>query len=278
MSDLDPFTDSDLQPNLLNNVFGEALIGIILAAALYGIYTAQVWSYYNKYSKDNVWLKSLVGGLWVMLTAQFAINIHMIYVYLIRYFGDRNRLTIATWDFLIYLVFVSVAAIIVQGYFARRLFLFARHRAFRWLFLVVVATLSLVQFVFGIVTIILATDKIINKLMMYSIQTGAITSITEIFCLATFTVGQFHHGHILVIFPLSALYTTSFLANLHARKPNSPERTALTISTVELGEAIVPSLADHAAVQQKSKSGPLEPLQFARRPSVESEASNGLGA
>jgi hypothetical protein len=76
-----------------------------------------------------------------------------------------------------------------------------------------------------------STDRLINKLMAYSVQTGAMTSFTEIACLVTFSVAGYHYGHVVVVFPLSGLYATSFLANLHARAPNTPGDTKRGVIT-----------------------------------------------
>jgi len=62
----------------------------------------------------------------------------------------------------------------------------------------------------------------LTKSSQSSVQTGALTSFTEIACLVTFSVAGYHYGHVVVVFPLSGLYATSFLANLLSRAPNTP--------------------------------------------------------
>ncbi|KAH9949698.1 hypothetical protein B0H21DRAFT_726944 [Amylocystis lapponica] len=254
----------------LETIFGAALVGIVLAAVVYGIFCCQVYTYFGKYPRDKLWMKGLVLGLWIVLSLQVATNIHGIYVYLIADFGELNKLQSVTWDWLLYIIYTSVVSTAVQMFFARRVFLLTPHLVLRWVLTGVIVTLSLVQLAFGIVVMaecykfkifldftkiswgadvwlgcssacdiliavsmcfflssyrtgIRRTDKLINMLMAYAIQTGAVTSITEIICLATFTVGGYHFGHVLVIYPIAGLYTTSLLANLHSRQSNSPD-------------------------------------------------------
>lgn len=214
-------------------------------------------------------MKSLVYFLWVVLAAQYAVNIHSIYAYLIQDFDQPALLGRADGDFLAYAIFDSICAVLVQGFFAWRLYLIIRNPVLKWICVIPVVALSWLGLVSGlylyargfgvelfskfrtltwlsdlwlgsnvacdiIITVCMCitlhksrtgikkTDLLINKLIAYSIQTGAVTSFVEIFCLATATTSGFHFGHILVIFPLAALYCISFLTNLHARVPNAP--------------------------------------------------------
>lgn len=258
-----------MAPSSISSVFGSGLVGIVLASTLFGIYTAQAYSYFNYYPKDRLWMKLLVVGIWVTLALEYSLNLHAIYTYLIDDFGLNPKLAVASWDWMSYVLLTSVTSVCVQLFFARRLFQLLHNQIAKWVLLVCITCLSLLGFVFGtymtaitikmrlfasftavtwgidlwlggnvacdiLITLgmvyalhtsrtgIKSTDRLINKLMAYSIQTGAVTSITEIFCLATYTASGFHFGHILVVFPLSGLYATSFLANLHARIPNAP--------------------------------------------------------
>ncbi|KAJ3898066.1 hypothetical protein F5879DRAFT_995196 [Lentinula edodes] len=258
-----------MAPSSISSVFGSGLVGIVLAATLFGVYSSQVYSYYNNYSKDKAWMKLLVALIWVILSLQYALNLHAIYTYLIDDFGQDAKLAVANWDWLSYAVLTSVTSILVQLFFARRLFYLLRNKIAKWAVPGIISAFSLIGFIFGVFitqssihmklfssftkitwgidlwlganvtcdicitlcmcyalhtsrTGIKSTDRLINKLMAYSVQTGAVTSFTEIFCLATFTASGFHFGHILVVFPLSGLYANSFLANLHARHPNTP--------------------------------------------------------
>ncbi|KAF5376161.1 hypothetical protein D9757_009318 [Collybiopsis confluens] len=269
----------------LTNLFGSGLIGIVLASTLFGLYSAQAYSYFNYYTKDRLWFKLLVVFIWVVLSLEYALTLRAIYKYLIDDFGLTGELAVASWEWLSYVLLTSVTSICVQLFFARRLFYLLRNKYARYILLVGISTLSVVNFVFGVYvtarclilkffanfvvitwgvdlwlganvacdilitlsmlyglhtsrTGIKSTNHLINRLMTYSIQTGAVTSITEIFCLAAYTASGFHFGHILVVFPLSGLYATSFLANLHARAPNTPGLTRVKGLVVTDGDVV----------------------------------------
>jgi hypothetical protein len=61
------------------------------------------------------------------------------------------------------------------------------------------------------------TDGMINTLIVYSINTGAATSIVAIATAITFALEQFHFAVLALAPPLGALYTICLLANLHSR-------------------------------------------------------------
>jgi len=75
------------------------------------------------------------------------------------------------------------------------------------------------------------TNRIINLLMMYIVSTGLLTSIVAIVELTTFGVYGFNWAHVFLMFPLSALYAVSFLANLDVR------RTLRTVGS-EMGQEV----------------------------------------
>ncbi|KAH9922933.1 uncharacterized protein B0H18DRAFT_497856 [Fomitopsis serialis] len=283
----------------LDTIFGSALVGIMIAAMVYGILVSQLFVYFRRFPDDPNWMKALVAGLWAVLSFLLATNIHMIYVYLIKDWGNTQKLAYATWDWLLYVACTSVASTGVQMFFARRIFILSRHWIFRWVTSGIVVILSLIQFVVGFYAmaecyrlkkfltfskvtwavdvwlgcgsacdILIAcvmcyllhtsrtgvkrTNKLINKLMAYAVQTGAITSIVEIICLASFTGDGFHYGHIMVVFPLGGLYATSLLANLLARQSVSTNNGGRNL--FELSSGARPS--NQAVVESTIKFSP----------------------
>jgi len=61
------------------------------------------------------------------------------------------------------------------------------------------------------------TDGMINTMIIYSINTGAVTSVVAIATAITFALKQFHFVVLALAPPLGALYTICLLANLHSR-------------------------------------------------------------
>jgi len=61
------------------------------------------------------------------------------------------------------------------------------------------------------------TDGMINTLVIYSVNTGAATSVVAILTAIIFAIKPFHFAVMALAPPLGALYTICMLANLHSR-------------------------------------------------------------
>ncbi|KAF9510099.1 hypothetical protein BS47DRAFT_99750 [Hydnum rufescens UP504] len=61
------------------------------------------------------------------------------------------------------------------------------------------------------------TDNALNKLVIYTINTGTITSVVAVIVLVTFVVAGFHFIVLSFGIPLGGIYTVTMLANLHSR-------------------------------------------------------------
>ncbi|KAF9513406.1 hypothetical protein BS47DRAFT_973368 [Hydnum rufescens UP504] len=61
------------------------------------------------------------------------------------------------------------------------------------------------------------TDSVINRMVLYTISTGLITSVLSCFLLVMFAKYAFHFSEITVGMPLGAFYSITMLANLHMR-------------------------------------------------------------
>jgi len=255
----------------LKSVFGASMVGVTLSAVVFGLLTMQVWTYFRKFPKDMLPLKCLVVAAWTVQAFQVATSTHMVYFYLVDNFGTFKELSVATWDYCLYLGQVSAAAIITQMFLVWRLFLLSQHWAPRYFICVSAVSLSLLSFSTGLFimakalevkkfaaflpytwavdlwlgsasaadliialsmcyylhksrTQIKSTDNLIRRLQAYSMQTGALTSLSEVFCLITFTITHFHYGHVVLVFPLGGFYAASLVANLNARYSSSADR------------------------------------------------------
>ncbi|KAF8342245.1 uncharacterized protein EI90DRAFT_3032597 [Cantharellus anzutake] len=61
------------------------------------------------------------------------------------------------------------------------------------------------------------TDNMLNKLIVYSINTGTITSVIAIIICVTFAINGFGSDVLVLGIPFSAVYNCTMLANLHYR-------------------------------------------------------------
>lgn len=125
--------------------------------------------------------------------------------------------------------FLSVWIVVDGFYFAiKGLFLetYFQIHSFSWVFYVGLAaelvadgivTISQLVFLYRLRTGIRSTDSIISLLMVYSVNTGLLTSICALLCLVTYTILPNDFVYFAFYFILSKLYVNSLLANLNAR-------------------------------------------------------------
>ncbi|RDB17590.1 hypothetical protein Hypma_001126 [Hypsizygus marmoreus] len=88
---------------------------------------------------------------------------------------------------------------------------------------------------------ITGTNRIINILILYIMSTGLLTSIVAILELTTFATLGFNFVHVFLSFPMGAIYTVSFLANLDAR------RTVRPIGAQEVSNGV--TVPDHLSIE-----------------------------
>ncbi|KAF9510113.1 hypothetical protein BS47DRAFT_101034 [Hydnum rufescens UP504] len=62
------------------------------------------------------------------------------------------------------------------------------------------------------------TDSMIDRLILYTISTGLITSVLSCIILGTLSKYGFNVSVLAISLPLSGLYSVTMLANLHTRK------------------------------------------------------------
>jgi len=76
------------------------------------------------------------------------------------------------------------------------------------------------------------TDSLLNLLMIYTVQTGAITSIFSMGCFIAFAVQPGSYVFLALYFPLSKLYTNALFATLNARSNLRENSTGSVVSTI----------------------------------------------
>ncbi|KDR69216.1 hypothetical protein GALMADRAFT_924903 [Galerina marginata CBS 339.88] len=76
----------------LDNTWGAALIGMILASILYGITTLQLYIYFNNYPNDERRLKILAIVTWLLDTTSLVLVCNGVYTYLVTDMHQRKEL------------------------------------------------------------------------------------------------------------------------------------------------------------------------------------------
>ncbi|OCH89216.1 hypothetical protein OBBRIDRAFT_34286 [Obba rivulosa] len=139
-------------------------------------------------------------------------------------FSGKNR--IVTYPIMV-LAVVSWAGSII---FPIRGFIIDNFSAFSWLswdlFMSMSANIaadillasSLVILLWKRRTGIPRTDSIVRVLMLYSINTGALTSVCELLCLVMFAIMPANFIYFAILFVLPKLFLNAFLATLNARQ------------------------------------------------------------
>ncbi|KAF9782614.1 hypothetical protein BJ322DRAFT_1110494 [Thelephora terrestris] len=126
----------------LDNTFGAALIGVIVASVLYGVSCSQVFYYFNHYSKkDGPATKAVVIAALVSDTVHQVLICHTVYSYLVKSFFQPAELGKIVWSLIIEVIFNGLTAFLVQTFFAIRIWKFS-HRN-------IPITLTLSSFVLG---------------------------------------------------------------------------------------------------------------------------------
>ncbi|OCH84100.1 hypothetical protein OBBRIDRAFT_891978 [Obba rivulosa] len=111
----------------LDNTMGAILIGVFIAAALWGVSCAQVYFYYISY-RDPKRLQIIVLGSFLLDTLHQALVSHMIYTYLVTWYRDPTKLEVQIWSLIAQVLVSASNAIVVQGFFIWRVWILGGKR------------------------------------------------------------------------------------------------------------------------------------------------------
>ncbi|KAI0316898.1 hypothetical protein OF83DRAFT_1172450 [Amylostereum chailletii] len=113
----------------LDNTQGALLIGLVLSTAIFGITCLQVYLYFTEHSAgDGHFLKLFVAFLLALDTLHVALVSLCVYHYTITSFGDFKALGRATWSLNIQVVIGTLMSLLVQCFFARRVYYLSSKR------------------------------------------------------------------------------------------------------------------------------------------------------
>ncbi|KAJ3747365.1 hypothetical protein DFH05DRAFT_802911 [Lentinula detonsa] len=131
----------------MNSTYGSAFVGLIVSATLYGATILQVYLYYRNYPKDARFLKVLVFTLCIFDTMQLVLCVTALYWYLITNYNNPSVLDQLTWSMELQTDCNGVIALLVECFFARRVWLMSSN-----MYLVtIIVILAAIHFVLGIV-------------------------------------------------------------------------------------------------------------------------------
>ncbi|KAL5512692.1 hypothetical protein ACEPAG_2958 [Sanghuangporus baumii] len=246
----------------LDDTMGVLFLGVVFAMALWGASSVQVYYYFNRYTKDALWMKIMVVVTWALDTTHQGLITHTIYTYLITNYGDAAFLGNIVDTLLFEVIFSSLIVLIVQSFFILRVWKLS-HRNIP--IVVVLSGLAIASFIvsalytakglklktFARLTEIFSlsrainitnvitdisiaaclifllqssrtgfkrSDSIINRLILFSLNTGLLTSFDAVGSLIGNTVWGDTFIYILFYVNISRLYTNSLMATLNSRK------------------------------------------------------------
>ncbi|KAI6158166.1 hypothetical protein BKA82DRAFT_996587 [Pisolithus tinctorius] len=89
---------------------------------LYGITTLQTYMYYMHYSEDSSAIRVIVAATWILDTLHVSFMCHMLYYYLTTNYGNLMSLEYIVWSFPASLLVNLLVVIVVQSFFAHRIY------------------------------------------------------------------------------------------------------------------------------------------------------------
>lgn len=254
--------DASGPPRLvLDNTFGAAFIGVVVAGCLYGVSCVQAW-YYFTHQSDRWHLKLLVTAAMMFDTIHQGLIIHTVYKYVISNWGNMAILGELVPTLLIEVLFNGLTAFLVQSFLAYRAWHLSNRNIYitgligilvlgEFVCILVYTAISLQYKTFAQLTqlktlsitvnvlaaagdVLIAgtlctllhfsrtgfhrTDTIINKLIIFSVNTGLLTSLCAVASLVSILAAGQTFIYIAFFFCMGRLYTNSLLATLNARK------------------------------------------------------------
>jgi len=131
----------------LQSTFGSAFVGLVVSAVLYGVTILQTYLYYRNYPEDNKILKWMVAILWVLDTTHLVLCTISVYSVLVLNFNNPDILLTPTWSMNVQTDFNGLIGLIVEVFYARRVWIVSRN-----IYLTaVILVLAVIHFGLGIV-------------------------------------------------------------------------------------------------------------------------------
>ncbi|KAF5370526.1 hypothetical protein D9757_010147 [Collybiopsis confluens] len=217
----------------LRTTYGAMLIGVIAATFLQGFLTLQAIVYFDSYPSDSLFTKITVRHLhspfdlfssdlpvksiptniqvavvWSLDMFHLGLISQSVYHYLVNNWGNLPALQFSTWELDLNLTFIALSAIVCQGFFLRRIWMFSKRN-----FILV-----------GLLTAICITTLALDLLVTVQITTNR--SVTEF--------GK-RKGEIIAVFTSGAVADVALALSLcyYIRKNSSSfERTKSVIRLI----------------------------------------------
>ncbi|OSC96738.1 hypothetical protein PYCCODRAFT_1378605 [Trametes coccinea BRFM310] len=267
----------------IHSSMGPLLIGVILAAMYY---------YYTRYQRDPWHIKLLVTAVWTTDSIHQALISHSVYWYLITEYGNPVALTLLSKTIIIEVFFNAFTGLFVQSFFAARVYKLSGKKVYlvipvalliagefgksllyfkTFVDLVQIKGLSISINAFAAagdvcIAAILCTilhnsrtgfnksNTLINKLMVFAVNTGLLTSVCACLSLITILALPNTFVYICFFFLVGRLYSNSLMATLNARKSLRDASTnELSVSLRDMQPAASTNLANFSNIGRRGE-------------------------
>jgi hypothetical protein len=128
--------------------FGPMLIGVFLNMILFGVLLNQMYFYFQTYKSDGIWIRMLVIYLFILETANTAIDMAMMYQPLIAEYGTEKAVQNFPTLFMTEPIIIVLVSMPIQCFFAWRI---RKVTQSSWIPMIIVA-LSLASLAGGFIT------------------------------------------------------------------------------------------------------------------------------
>ncbi|KAF9066357.1 hypothetical protein BDP27DRAFT_1449817 [Rhodocollybia butyracea] len=135
--------------------FGSNLIGSWLTAALYGLTTAQTYTFFNNRYGNSTSLKMLVFSLWVLDTLHTVVVFHIIYHYLISSAFNAPAFLLPVWSLPASVVVNAFVVAICQIYFTWVIYKLCKKTWLRITLTMFIMAFIILHFGWGIATAVI---------------------------------------------------------------------------------------------------------------------------
>ncbi|KIM42553.1 hypothetical protein M413DRAFT_26593 [Hebeloma cylindrosporum] len=234
----------------LDETLGAAFIGLVVASILYGVSVVQAWYYYT-HQNDSWPIKVLVGAVMTFDTIHQVLITHTVYWYTVSSWGEPSELQLIVRSMLIEVIFNGLTALLVQRYIRRLRIPGGSHKvdthSFSFLAMRVWRLSNGNKMLTGVVYLSISvnvlaaagdvliagslcfllhrsrtgfqtSDTMINKLMLFSVKTGLLTSFCAVASLVSILASTNSFIYIAFFFCIGRLYSNTLLATLNSRK------------------------------------------------------------
>ncbi|KAF7309782.1 hypothetical protein MIND_00350100 [Mycena indigotica] len=216
----------------IDNTYGVLYVAVVISAALYGTGMLQFWMYIRKYhSRDSFSLQAVVVAVIICDTVQEALICHGVYKYLVTSIANPPVLTSVVDTLMIEIFFSCAIATLVQQFYCWRIWRIGRNViltgavSMQWAIAAssltagadVVISITLVVLLHASKTGFKASTDLINRLMIFSFNTGLPTSFCALMATICVTALPNTCLYILFFLLLGRFYTNSLLVTLNSR-------------------------------------------------------------